>query len=302
MLEKLKNHYKDAFVLGYTVDLKNLYQWYVSDEGITFGLDIKKISERERSLLSTLFTPIEQRTIQMNEEQKSWFNFLFGSQDSVIINKNYQTCRFIHFQTNKPITEPTDFSEALQAMFPYTINILWENDRHGIVIDTHFDQKEDFQVNFEEISDTITTDFYITIRFFIGQVYPFHKGLKEDFLWEKTCFNKSLQFLSKRTTFRLHEVLPYIILEELNPLLKQKLTDSVLQELHSDKELLDTVKVFLESNLNVSLAAKKLYMHRNSLQYRIDKFIEKTGIDIKHFQGAITTYLAIINQEQFLDS
>jgi DNA-binding PucR family transcriptional regulator len=38
-------------------------------------------------------------------------------------------------------------------------------------------------------------------------------------------------------------------------------------------------------------------MHRNSLQYRIDKFIEKTGIDIKHFKGAVAVYLAILLQQ-----
>ncbi|MER2142109.1 MAG: helix-turn-helix domain-containing protein, partial [Priestia megaterium] len=47
-------------------------------------------------------------------------------------------------------------------------------------------------------------------------------------------------------------------------------------------------------NLNVSLAAKKLYMHRNSLQYRIEKFIDRTHLDIKHFTGAVSAYLAIL--------
>jgi sugar diacid utilization regulator len=302
MLDKLKNYYKEALVVGFTAESREQFHWYVSDEGTFFGIDKNKISQQELSLLSTLFNPIENHTIQMTEEQRAWFTYLFEQQDSLSINKTYQTCRFIHFQTDKPISEPNDFKEAINAMFPYDINILWENDCHGVLIDTHIDQKEDFQVNFEEMADTITSDFYITIRFFIGQIYPFHNRIREDFYWEKTCFKKSLHFLSKRIIFRLHEVLPYMILEDLDPILKQKLTDSVLQDLQQEKELLDTVKVFLESNLNVSLAAKKLYMHRNSLQYRIDKFIEKTGIDIKHFQGAITTYLAIINHEQFLDS
>jgi DNA-binding PucR family transcriptional regulator len=46
--------------------------------------------------------------------------------------------------------------------------------------------------------------------------------------------------------------------------------------------------------MNVSLAAKKLYLHRNTLQYRVDKFIEKTGIDIKHFGNAVSIYLALM--------
>ena len=53
-----------------------------------------------------------------------------------------------------------------------------------------------------------------------------------------------------------------------------------------------TIKVFLENNLNASLTAKKLYIHRNTLQYRIDKFIDKTGIQLKDFYGAFTVFLA----------
>jgi DNA-binding PucR family transcriptional regulator len=67
-----------------------------------------------------------------------------------------------------------------------------------------------------------------------------------------------------------------------------------IDSIKEDAELFHTIKTFFECNLNVSLAAKKLYIHRNSLQYRIEKFNERTGIDIKHFKGAVTTYLAML--------
>jgi DNA-binding PucR family transcriptional regulator len=59
-----------------------------------------------------------------------------------------------------------------------------------------------------------------------------------------------------------------------------------------------SIKVFLENNLNASLTAKKLYIHRNTLQYRIDKFIDKTGIQLKDFYGAYTVFLACLLFEQ----
>jgi DNA-binding PucR family transcriptional regulator len=68
----------------------------------------------------------------------------------------------------------------------------------------------------------------------------------------------------------------------------------LLDLVKDDGDLLETIKVYLECNLNVSLAAKKLYMHRNSLQYRIEKFIDRTHLDIKHFTGAVSAYLAIL--------
>ena len=62
------------------------------------------------------------------------------------------------------------------------------------------------------------------------------------------------------------------------PKKKKKYTNQLLENISKDKELIDSVKVFFQCNLNVSLAAKQLYLHRNTLQYRIDKFIEKQGL------------------------
>ena len=56
---------------------------------------------------------------------------------------------------------------------------------------------------------------------------------------------------------------------------REKYTNCLLENISNDKELIESIKVFFQCNLNVSLAAKQLYLHRNTLQYRIDKFIEK---------------------------
>ncbi|MCK4551507.1 MAG: helix-turn-helix domain-containing protein [Tenericutes bacterium] len=43
--------------------------------------------------------------------------------------------------------------------------------------------------------------------------------------------------------------------------------------------------------MNASKTAKTLYMHRNTLNYRLDNFINKTEIDVRKFKGAIAIYL-----------
>lgn len=57
-------------------------------------------------------------------------------------------------------------------------------------------------------------------------------------------------------------------------------------EIIFDRDVYRTLMTYMQCNLNASQAAKALYVHRNSLQYRIDKFIERTGLDIRHFQEA----------------
>ncbi len=73
-----------------------------------------------------------------------------------------------------------------------------------------------------------------------------------------------------------------------------------MENVSNDKELIESIKVFFQCNLNVSLAAKQLYLHRNTLQYRIDKFIEKTGLNIKTFEGAVAVYLAFLSFEHLV--
>lgn len=58
-----------------------------------------------------------------------------------------------------------------------------------------------------------------------------------------------------------------------------------------DRDVYRTLMTYMQCNLNASKAAKALYVHRNSLQYRIDKFIERTGLDIRHFPEASAAYL-----------
>jgi carbohydrate diacid regulator len=54
-----------------------------------------------------------------------------------------------------------------------------------------------------------------------------------------------------------------------------------------DDETLATVNKFFENNLNVSETSRQLYIHRNTLVYRLDKLQKMTGLDLRNFDDAI---------------
>lgn len=54
-----------------------------------------------------------------------------------------------------------------------------------------------------------------------------------------------------------------------------------------DEETLTTVGKFFENNLNVSETSRQLYIHRNTLVYRLDKLQKMTGLDLRNFDDAI---------------
>ena len=61
-----------------------------------------------------------------------------------------------------------------------------------------------------------------------------------------------------------------------------------------DEETLSTINKFFENSLNVSETSRQLYIHRNTLVYRLDKLQKQTGLDLRVFEDAITLKIALM--------
>lgn len=71
-----------------------------------------------------------------------------------------------------------------------------------------------------------------------------------------------------------------------------------------DEEILTTVNKFFENNLNVSETSRQLFVHRNTLVYRIEKLEKSTGLDVRTFDDALTFKIAmmVVNYMKYLES
>ena len=67
-----------------------------------------------------------------------------------------------------------------------------------------------------------------------------------------------------------------------------ELTDENAKEIFEDEEMVNTAEEFLQSSLNVSETSRNLYMHRNTLLYRLDKIEKATGLNIRQFPDAVS--------------
>ncbi len=61
-----------------------------------------------------------------------------------------------------------------------------------------------------------------------------------------------------------------------------------------DEETLTTINKFFENSLNVSETSRQLFIHRNTLVYRLDKLQKGTGLDLRVFEDAITFKIALM--------
>ncbi len=93
----------------------------------------------------------------------------------------------------------------------------------------------------------------------------------------------------------VHSYREFILIKMLEDVPEAKLaqyfaeiTDEHCKEVFEDEEMLGTAEAFLQSSLNVSETSRNLYMHRNTLLYRLDKIEKATGLNIRQFSDAVS--------------
>lgn len=85
------------------------------------------------------------------------------------------------------------------------------------------------------------------------------------------------------------------VIYNINKDLKQELLDRFEEKFNAfDSEMVTTIEEFVDCGLNISDAARKIYIHRNTLIYRLDKIKKETGFDIRNFKEATVFIIAFL--------
>lgn len=100
---------------------------------------------------------------------------------------------------------------------------------------------------------------------------------------------------------KIYSYKEYIMIKMLSDIPKSTLVqymDTLLDknsiEIISDDELMNTAEEFLKNSLNISETSRSMYMHRNTLIYRLDKIENATGLNLRHFNDAVIFRLITI--------
>ncbi len=103
----------------------------------------------------------------------------------------------------------------------------------------------------------------------------------------KTHYHKKPVMKTPPAPISLNAVVEGLPEEERERLYKEYGVEQ-MAEIFSNEETMRTVDCFLENGMNVCLAARKLYMHRNTLNYRLNKILRVCGLDLRVFDMAVT--------------
>ncbi|WP_404449051.1 helix-turn-helix domain-containing protein [Sutcliffiella horikoshii] len=294
MYNQLKKIYKDALIQSSSPHSFSHYLWFASSDNEYFGIEKDSLTTKDILLLETFLQKVEEHQLSMSEKEQWWHELLFNRALQKTPSTQLRPFRFIHFEFSEPLLNKEEWKEALIAFFDSDLVIVWKSFTGGVIVDFLPEVKTEETVPLHDIIDITASDFYSNVKFYIGAYNDIEENLSDFFHWEQKCFELSLKARKQANIHTFQHALPYMLTENMDAEHLPYMTKMFGTMLDDEKELLQSVKVYIENNMNVSLTAKKLFMHRNSLQYRIDKFIERTGIDIKNFQGAMAAYLAII--------
>lgn len=153
------------------------------------------------------------------------------------------------------------------------------NDTNIII---YFDNEE--EIDFKAISYMMINDFNLELTLFETVVVKETKDLYTN----EIIYNlKNKELLTNYINEK-----QYILNQTIKP--SEILKKNILKEYYDDTEMLNIIKVYLENNLNTSLASTKLYLHRNTLINKIEKFISVTNYDVKKFKEAFVIYQLLI--------
>ena len=230
--------------------------------------------------------------------------------DNILPSDIYIKSKELHFNTEElrivfliKFFGKTDMLpfEMLQNMFPdkskdYVISV----GEHDIVLVKDIrpgtDSKEIERIA-TNISDTLSSEFYSKVAIGISTVVDNIKDLARAYKEAQVALDVGKVFETEKNIIsyenlgigRLIYQLPTTLCEMF---LQEVFKKGSLESL--DRETLMTIQCFFENNLNVSETSRKLFVHRNTLVYRLEKIRKLTGLDLREFEHAITFKVALM--------
>ena len=283
-------------------------------EYILFVEGTDEQAEKYAALLSISLASIK----QYYDEKYDRGNFVKNViMDNILPGDIYLKARELRFNNDANrvallirIMARTDISayDVIQNLFPdknkdFVINInetdivLIKEIRVGI--ETH-----DLEKLARSIVDTLSSEFYTQATVGIGTVVEGIKDLARSFKEAQVALEVGKVFDTEKTIVSYDNLgIARLIYQLPTTLVKCSCGGVKMGSIDSlDQETLFTIQRFFENNLNVSETSRKLFVHRNTLVYRLEKIKRLTGLDLREFDDAIIFKVALMVKKYLISN
>lgn len=148
----------------------------------------------------------------------------------------------------------------------------------------------------QKIKDSILIKRKFQASIGIGEYHPGMKGVFHSFREACRALEIGDKLNSKMEIHHISDMGISRLLAEISPETRNDFIVQVFSKYEDGKEvkpiLLDTLQAFFEHNLNITETAKKIYVHRNTLLYRLGRIKYLTGLNPRKFDQALQLYVA----------
>lgn len=154
---------------------------------------------------------------------------------------------------------------------------------------------EDIKDHAESIKDSIVSEIYCKCNISYSMPSSTVEGIIDAYKQVKEAMAVGLAFNISGEIYDYSKLMFEKIVYNLNEEGKKELLNLFIDKFNTfDSEMINTIEEFVNSGLNISDASKTLYIHRNTLLYRLDKIHKDTGYDIRDFKQAAVFIIAFL--------
>lgn len=248
----------------------------------------RHLNDKEINVLNLLKEEIQPDMFPAS--QSKWFNFMEGNRETP--PQTIHPVRMIQLVLEK-MDDQFDYSiwvDSITHLFEPVLDVFFVTQDTCYIIQDNSSQTLT-QEEMYGMLKTLEDDFSIRTNAYIGQFWQPDHSLKAVLKEEQRIFQVEVSHLHDRICSLSDVALRYFTKDALSQ-------STVMQELknHLDHqpEWKELILALWKSQGNISVAAKQLFIHRNTLQYRMDRFNEATGLSLKNMNDLLLSYLLVL--------
>ncbi len=271
-VSELLKIYKEAEVSDKKLSSKDYYTYF---DGIDF-LNIKKsnLSDSEIKLLNSI-----NKSYNLKSD---YYRILINNVNNI---KDEGPFLCVHFYVNNLNNNEDQWLNSFKSFFEKVYDGFFVSQNQGVLIVNGLYKKLDQLEGFIHMLDD---DFSTTTSVFVGisaKLNDLHNIYKEE---------SQLFLLNKRSSqvLRFNDV--FIPAYVKSSLTKSHIATHLKVILNQDKDLSDMIKSLWKHQGNMSAAAQDLYIHRNTVNYRIDRLNTEYNLNLRNMQELLLCYLLVI--------
>ena len=282
----------------------------LDEEEALFILDAKGSSEDTYMIGKIAVSQLQNLIIAYKEryDRNNFFQNLLL--DNMLLVDIYNRAKKLHIEATAPRAvflieteseKDSTASELLNGMFsPQTGDYITAVDESNVILIKALESEDD-HTRLEQIANTIVDmmnmEAMLNVRVAYGTVVSEIKEVSRSYKEAKMAMDVGKIFFDERSVIAYSELgIGRLIYQLPIPLCKMFIKEIFGGKSPDefDEETLTTIMKFFENSLNVSETSRQLFIHRNTLVYRLDKLQKTTGLDLRVFEDAITFKIALM--------